>query len=49
MFDIVGLDVIHGVRTFLFTYDGTERIVISAFDSQYNEIVFQGTPLSMGK
>ncbi|WOH00721.1 hypothetical protein DCAR_0520095 [Daucus carota subsp. sativus] len=49
MFDIVGLDVIHGVRTFLFTYDGTERIVISAFDSQYNEIVFQGTPLCMGK
>ena len=49
MFEILGLDVMVGVRNILFAFDGNKSIIISAFDSQYNEIVFQGTPLCMGK
>ncbi|WOH14957.1 hypothetical protein DCAR_0934487 [Daucus carota subsp. sativus] len=47
MFEILGTDIVHEVRVFLFTFSDTKEVFIIAFDSQCNEIVFPGTPLCM--
>ena len=49
MFEMLGLAFMNGVHSSLFTYDGTSRIFISSFDSELNELVFPGKPLSEGK
>ena len=49
MLEILGEVALNGVRHFLFTFDGTSMVLISAFDSELNEIVFPGTPMSKGK
>ena len=48
MFEIFGEAGLNGVRNFMFTYDGTSMVLISLFDSELNEIVFPGTPMSKG-
>ena len=48
MFEILGGHTVLDVRGFLFTYNGTKEVFITAFDSHCNEIIFPGTPLCMG-
>lgn len=49
LYKILGSEHLEVIRKLLFTFDGTEYFSITAFDSDNNEIVFPGNPLSTGK